>query len=259
MPQRRSESRRLEYQPMTAEPRFAEILRLESQTQLPRVLRVQTKIVGGSLSDYRRDELVKMVGSAGVWWNRENGPDGPVSSPWHGGAAMRIETGTVGASSRAIYADLRPGEYVLPPCTHATISAAWWRAEGVHDFEWYPLEVTAEIADGILTDATPFMISGWRAVNTWVVGLGGPTVSVDVPIGAYAWDVGHHRTVSRVEAECGQVHVVRDRGLGISWPAAFPLPVLGPEVRITNADLVASPLPEGEEMTWFASVLFFMR
>lgn len=256
---RRSESRRLDYQPLTAEPRFQELLRLETQTQLPRVLRVQTKIVGGNLSDYRREELANLIGGAGVWSNQEAGSEGMAPSPWHGGAALRVESGTVGAASRTIVADLRPGEYVVPPCTHATISAAWWRAVGVHDFENYPLEVTVEVADGVLTDATPFMLSASRIVTTSDPVFGGVRASVSVPSGAYAWDVGHHYTVSRIEASCGAVYAVRDRAAGISWPAAFPLPVIGPRVNVTNADLVASPLPEGEERSWVASVLFFIR
>ena len=263
MPQRRSESRRLDWQQgVTTEPRFVELLRLEDTKQLPRVLRVQTRIVGGSKSDIQREELLGQIGSAGVWWNSELGDNGLQSVPWDGGAAMQIETGTVGAGTRMIYADIRPGEYVLPPCTHARVSAAWWRLGVSTLFQDAPLEVTVEIADGVLADYTPFMVSAQRSVWTGDTVLPGHVASVSVPPGAYAWDVGMDGQTPRIEARCGTVHAIRDRVLGVHWPGVFPLPMHGSgsnRVWVTNADLVANPPELGEERTWTASVLFFVR
>lgn len=261
---RRSETRVLTTQTLETEPRFEEILRLEDTQQVPRVLRVQMQLLARDLNDFRRAELTLQVGSAGVWWNRE-GPSGnpadEIASPWDGGAALQIETGTIGAASRQIWADLRAGEYVLPPCTHARISAARWGIGGEGDMVSARLEVTAEIADGVLTDSTPLMLTASRYASNTHPNLPRVSASVAVPPGAYAWDVGTSYEAA-IEAYCGQIYALRDRARGVWAPPYFPLPIVGPQahrVHVVNLALRDNPPEEGVTVLWRPSVIFFVR
>ncbi len=229
--------------PDTHKPRFRQLLSsVSTENARPRTLRIEARVALNELSDEQQRQLVYQLGGAGVWWARgENSP-----LPWDGGAALSIVYGSTPGIRRQIFADLRPGEYVIPPCESIMVSAAYW----CPDFELgelgdAPLEVFAAVADGDASDSSPLILSAVR--TTTLSGARCP-----VPPGAYAWDA--YALDTPIRAQCGSVQAMRVQG-GAWTPPTHPIPIAGPYSDAVDVVRIG----EGLEGAWTPMVLFYVR
>lgn len=266
----RTVTRAFAISPKSFSPPFSEVLRISDTKQDARVLRVSTRAIVQGLSEDEQRAMARTIGGAGIYWNRENG----LPSPWLGGAALRITTGSTPGMPRTIFADLREGEYVLPPCTDVGVSVAYWKtnANADNSIGDSPLEVTLEVADGTLADPTPLQVSAQRFIPWFGEDVTGDTGGAGVkrcaiPPGAYAWDA-FADGVSTLRAKCGPLTAARDPD-GTKWaPPFFPLPLVGSsdlQVGLWTLDEAPTPIIEGQPgwdtqaQEWTACVVFYVR
>ncbi len=226
------------------EPTFRQLLQHQTSEIRPRTLRVDARVMLSGVSEEAGRNAVLRIGGAGVWWNETEG--GP--TPWWGGAALKITYGSHPGIRRTIYADLRAGEYALPPCDHFEVSAAYWTQDtedyGLDVLGTSLLEVSAEVAEGDAGETSPLLLSATRHLS------GGGSICA-VPPGAYAFEV-YAETALR--ARCGAVTVVRIPGE--RWePPTTPHPIVGPYAHYCEV----YPLSEGGEAEWDPVIVFWVR
>jgi hypothetical protein len=229
-------------------PAFTSLVNLADNKTLPRTLRVRSRLTLGAQNDLYSAAVAQQL-TCGCWWNTEAG----MPSPWDGGGALRIRCGT-----REVYADLREGEFNLPPCADVDVAVAWWNPTDTgsrDDGLWaVPLEVTAEIVDGPSIEATPLCVTASRRQTNYA-GMS----SVLAPPGAYAFDlVGGFETLPvGLTITGGPTHAVRDWTTGRWLPPTTPLLLRGERVAIMTADSV--PLEQQSAFGFLITVCFFIR
>lgn len=185
----RSQSRTINPGPVgVRQPQFGMLLSFldEPGRVLPRTLRVSMRMLMPGASEEDQSYLAQGL-TSGMWWTQ------PSSEQWlleAAQASMKIRTGSQKGIQRSVYADLREGEYNLPPCDSVILEVAYWRPG--NSGQWEPIELFAEIADGGTYEGTPltFTASKYHAHRQ---NPGTPidsTLSVfcPVPPGAYAFE-----------------------------------------------------------------------
>lgn len=201
-------------QPYELEPKWQPMLESSSQQVRPRVLRVRLR----ALTPYG-DEITQatqaMGYTAGIWWPLPSGERWQQGSYRCGG--MRIRYGSNPGIFREVYADLREGEYNIPPCETASIAAAWWSPlQDYGDDGGWELETAVEIAEGDAIESTPLVLTAGRLIEP------GPSVPCYVPPGAYAFDAQAGRATVYVENSQG-LYVERDPSTGKWVPPTTPI------------------------------------
>lgn len=226
-------------------PTWRTVFQFAEEAQRPRTLRIETRAIVDGMSDDMRRAAAALAGGAGIWWGDEG------EDLWDGGAAMRLTYGTQPGIQRTVYADLRSGEYAIPPCSAFELSAAYWAPI---ENQLGPLELAAELADGDCGDCTPLQLSATRKDEPYNEARSIASLRYcPVPPGAYAWEVYSDRP--QVHARCGLVEVIRDRVTGAWQPPTMPHPIAGQDahqVRIWS-DV------QGEAGMWSPLVVFFVR
>lgn len=240
----RTSTERLDRGPVSVRrPTWRGVASLDERIVRPVTMRVDARALASGRTDEEAASMVGLAGGAGVWWNYHDG----VPAPWDGGAALRIVYGSVPGIRRTIYADLRAGDYALPPCNAVEVSAAYWNPtdSDADDLGTSQLEVSVELADGDCADASPLRVSCVRSIP------GVDTTSCMVPPGAYAWDV-YAPDVSSYFAQCGPLQASRT---ATTWaPPTHPYIITGPDshrVRVWPGD--------GVDGAWLAGLVFYVR
>lgn len=236
---------RLERRIGTTEPQFRQMFQHQAASIQPRTLRIDARVLLDGVDDEAQRNAVLRLGGAGVWWTEGEG----AQIPWFGGAALKIVCGSHPGIRRTIYADLRPGEYALPPCEHFEISAAYWTPDsdvsgdyGLDALGTSLLEVSAEVAEGETGEVSPLLVSATRRIDTGSI--------CAVPPGAYAFEV-YADTAFR--ARCGAVTVVRIPGE--RWePPTMPHPIVGPFAHFVEVYSLDESVGE-----WSPVIVFWVR
>lgn len=224
--------------------------------QRPRVLRVQADAMGLG------DELgayVAQNAACGVWWNRlaQSGEsfgqwDANAVYPWQGGAALRITCGSLPGVSRTIYADLRSGDYNLPPCEYVEVHAAVWSPSGGAPPDW---RVQAEIAEGMAIESTPMRVTARRscANDTY-------RAACIAPPGAYAFEVGGNEPGGGVIASGAATPVTRNYDTGAWTPPTTPHLLVEARVIVERVSGSSPVADDGEfAQPWDATIVWFVR
>lgn len=163
---------------------------------------------------------------AGAWW------DGWLQEDQTYGA-LRITTTGDGGTTRQIWADLRSGEYQLPPCSAAVVEVArYW--PGPVDTSPPTVRVNGALSDGVSSDVSPLLLTCAR--NFFVSGEiepGQDTADLRAPMGAYAFDLVPWYGASFLESRHG-VHRDRTPASGLHFPPAGPIPLVSPQLSITT-------------------------
>ncbi len=239
---------RLERRLRSTEPQFRQLFQHQAASIVPRTLRVDARVLLDGVNEEAQRNLATRLGGAGVWWNETEGG----ATPWFGGAALKIVCGSHPGIRRTVYADLRSGEYALPPCEHFEISAAYWTPDSDEpDAEGYTsidalgtslLEVSAEVAEGESGEVSPLLLSATRRFQ------GGSICAT--PPGAYAFEV-YADTAFR--ARCGAVTVVRVPGE--RWePPTMPHPIVGPYAHFVEVYSLDEAVSD-----WAPVIVFWVR
>lgn len=255
MPPRRTGTLQLDRAQHAPQPGFRNLVAFHDEMQRPRTLRVDVRalVPGRDTADQRSMALA--AGTCGVWWSDAVG-DTTEDAPWQGGAAIKLSYGSTPGIEREVYADLRAGEFAIPPCMTLEVAVAYWRPLDQLDDVLGDalLEVAVEIADGEPgPDCSPLILTATRRVDA------GYSVGCSVPPGAYAFDLlPGSRT--HVAALCGGQRVVRRQG-GAWTPPTHPVLIAGADCRHVSVwtDDELSGSGEGETATWDAGVVFYVR
>lgn len=263
--------------PLTAEtlaPQWETVLICNNAgRQRERVLRVEVE--ARSTETSQDDFLAKLAvsGTCGVWWNAGYvGPNDPAGAPdpWYGGAAMRVRYGSSPGIMRTLYADLRDGEFNLPPCELVEVAAGRWdRGPGSRDTAT-TLTIMAEVADGMSIESTPLICSAYKPINGPVDG--GSSMGLCLcPPGAYAFEV----TGGIIDQEAAEIgtgwrggivarggseFLERNWSTGKWCPPTSPRPLNAPYVTVWPAypdHYVAEP--DGPTPQWGAAIQFYVR
>lgn len=237
----------------------------DGKRSIPRVLRLRVRALKQGYTDEDQAQLAQLCGGAGVWWNKNN--DTGAAEPWVGGGALRIRYGTEGGIYRDIIADLREGEYNIPPCSYITVSAAYWdpldaEAGGIFYSSYYTaqqldgidLEVSADVVDGDSLESTPLVVTASRIIPFGPPSFGEATCVA--PPGAYAFDVGGGTV--RVYGNSAEKYFERDPESGKWLPPSTPILLSTGRLFVgtTQKELVG----DGTNLeTWQPTITFFVR
>lgn len=213
----------------------------------PRTLRVKSRLLQ-PVPDEEQQSLAQGL-IASVWWS---------DPAWHKVlgqsrlGALRIRCGSPGGIFRDVYCDLREGEYNLPPCQLVSVWAAYWKSAPAQDS--FPLEVSAEIADGECIESTPMIVS---AQGEFAITKGFDPVSqyCPAPPGAYAFDIRGGTAGAIVEDEA--LYVERAPISGRWLPPTTP--ILLTSTRGISLRPIVEPDGGGPSWTWWPEVTFFVR
>jgi len=245
---RRAASAQLMRDGPTLTPPTRQILAFDDGEARPRILRVQLAARISGASDAAQERSAYAIGTAGMLDQVEGGQP----SPWYGGAAMILRCGGAVGVRRTLVADLRSGEYALPPCESVELSVRYYETDD-DAIAPVPLDIQAEVADGTLPDATPLQLTAARFVS-WVGDPApGGIARCPVPQGAWGWDL-LPGSLPVMYGLCGDVKATRTDG-GTWTPPTTPLILGGADCRDVRIWTDAPQVGEG----WLASVIFYLR
>lgn len=237
-------------------PQFFAVVNHDDDHQVPRVLRIKVRALKQGVSEDVQAQLAQFAGGAGVWWNRD--ADTGVPEPWYGGAAMRIRFGSEPGIFRDIIADLREGEYNIPPCKSITVTAAFWSPGDdetgyTAQLQGLQLEVAAEIADGETIESSPLILTAQRDIRLAAPEYG--WANCYAPPGAYAFDAGgEHQAIYGIS---GGRYFERNPDTGKWVPPSTPILLTSGVVGIGLVDQRDGDADAPG--TWPAIITFFVR
>lgn len=210
-------------------PRFVQVVEMREDKVSPRTVRVRLRRTDPSLDEYA--QVYRAAGfAAGIWWPN---PGGETWQDQNGyGGALRLRFGSGQGIMREVIADLRDGEFNIPPCDVVTASVAWWRpnssAPSDPSDKILPLEVAIEVVEGDSAESTPLVLTAVRKMAA-AVGTVSSKSDCWTPPGAYAFDVSSPQ--GRVVARSASLNVVRDPIEGLWIPPTTPI-LLGPSFSV---------------------------
>lgn len=249
--QQATQTRTLHLQePFEIEPKFILMCELTDHIQSPRVVRVKLRSENQQYNEYQQNSYSQGY-TAGIWWPTPSG------NFWNAGSyrsgALRFRFGSTPGIIRDNFADLREGEYNIPPCQTVQVSAAWWSPRRDYgDDHSIPLEVSIEVATGEAIESTPLVLTCSRLIE----GLGS---EIDracwVPPGAYAFDAAAGGQPVMITNSAG-MYCERDPMTGKWVPPTTPI-LLGATRAL---DVWPGAAFTGEDMVSFQPVIsFFIR
>jgi hypothetical protein len=249
----RANSRRFELGAVGA-PIFYALVDHADTKIAPRTIRIKSSLLVPGEPDEAQASLAQGLISS-VWWS---------DPPWHQGfdrlGCMRLRFGSVEGIFRDVYADLREGEYNLPPCQTISVHAAYWRsypAQASHE-----LEVSAEIATGESVESTPLTFTATMDADMGETTPDHPsnTRYCPAPPGAYAFEAlagggtGIIATGDTNGFAPPALYVERDPGEGRWLPPSTPI-LLGAARGVT-----CRPIRTPDSGTyWGPQITYFVR
>lgn len=187
---------------------------------------------------------------AGAWFYG----DGTV--PWVGSSmcgVLRFRFGSQGVL-RTLFADMRGGEYQIPPCESVIVDVARYTPStdaAALAAAGFPagsqLDVIGEITDGTSEDFTPMQFT---APSSWGAGGADASARIFAPPGAYAFELYPDSPLAPNNTfEVSPPGARRDFANGLNQPASSPLPVVSAAVTVQARG--AAPQP--------CKLVFFVR
>lgn len=240
------------------QPQFVNALSFADGQVLPRTLRLKLRMLDYSVSEEEEQARLGQGLCAGIWWPTA------VGNQWLQAINGCMQLRIAGGIERLIYADLREGEFNLPPCSSVQMRVAYWRPGNSGIAE--PIELSAEIADGGCFESTPLTFTAAKEFDVFpsndpIIVTAEQSALCPIPPGAYAFDIAAGRTGIRAVGQThnlmvdpGGLWVERNPRSGLWVPPTMPTPI-GPHRALYIRNTTDSD--EGEN--WFPEVTFYVR
>lgn len=244
-------------------PDFVALLAFDDHKVLSRTLRLSARFLQPDLTDEQQKARAQGM-IAGLWWE-------PGQQWWQNGdvlACVRLRFGSSPGIFRDVYADLREGEYNLPPCSSVNVAIAYRRAQAIQGGP--DLEVGAEVADGESAESTPLVLTCAADINhtqsglDTIAGIAGSR-RCPVPPGAYAFDVRAGATGVVLRDYGGQGYGAPSILVERDWETGRHVPPTQPILLGRARDLVVWPVrlpvgnPSGNDNYWTPEITFHVR
>jgi hypothetical protein len=212
------------------EPTFLNLVDIAaSGTSKPRVLRVSLELVTGSGEGEGGEPIAPAAGgflAAGAWYNPAIASSDSPAWLFRDHGVLEIKCGD-GASEpvRTIYADIRSGEFQLPPCDFARVRVARYYAGDTPMGGDY--RVSAQLVDGFAGDPSPLTFTAIRRFT--IAGGDGGFSLLFPPQGAYAFEL-YPQSGRVFEANHG---LQRNRLGAVQDPPNSPIPLAAQSLDLT--------------------------